>query len=102
MNTLALFASMDPMAQAQAEFAQNSAQSWMNGDSVVAAFGAVVIALLFVTWAVFVRKPNRTVAITPEEAAASLIGNKAGRRRKQHRYPTLAERGGLPPVKSKN
>ncbi|MFN7140924.1 MAG: hypothetical protein ACK4UN_16450 [Limisphaerales bacterium] len=69
------------------------------GNVLVLTFAALLVIIAVCAWAMFFRKPQRTVSVTPEEAAASL-GRSGRRRRIKQRYPTLAETGGLPPLKS--
>lgn len=86
------------------------------GDS--SQLAPILAAVLFVVfgmivWAVFIRKPKRAPVrgriITPEEAARHLrsrhgSSQEGGRRRRRRRAgrsrnPTLAETGGLPPIR---
>ncbi len=96
-----LFANYDPALQIQPDLSSRSNVDWA-GDPIVLAFAASIVVLLVVAWAVFVRKPQRSIGLTPEEAAASIGSGKGSRRKSRHRYPTLAESGGLPPVKTKS
>ena len=77
-------------------------------DALLVATAAVVATLAILLWAVFVRKrrdrPSYQIP-TPKSdqqpPAATAKRRKWRRRRKDHRprNPTLAETGGLPPVK---
>lgn len=81
--------------------------------TVLGAVGAIVVG--FLIWALFIRKrpdgvegwgPSRSKYRAPTEAAQSSGGEehrrRHRRRRREHRpmNPTLAETGGLPPVRS--
>lgn len=80
------------------------------GPDSTGAYALVLMAvlgvlLLVVVWAVFVRKPGRTrrrergrltSAPLPSEKGGS---SRRRRRRRERRNPTLAETGGLPPLR---
>jgi hypothetical protein len=80
------------------------------GPDSTGAYALVLMAvlgvlLLFVVWAVFIRKPGRgrrrergrlTSAAPPAEPGGK---SRRRRRRSERRNPTLAETGGLPPLR---
>lgn len=75
------------------------------GNFAVILLVVLVVALGFVVWAVFLRKtPGRrergTLQDAPEDDSSRRGGRRRRRRRQQRgRNPTLAEVGGLPPVR---
>lgn len=99
MNPLMIMASMDPLQHLPGALPEKGGSGLLAGNLVVLVFAALVVVIFVAAWAMFVRKPQRPIGLTPEEAAAAL--GKSGRKRKlKQRYPTLAETGGLPPTRS--
>ena len=80
-------------------------------DGLVVAGALLAVTLIVTTWAVFIRKRKRRASrhaddykrapIESSSSAAGSKGRKWRRRRREHRprNPTLAETGGLPPVR---
>ncbi|MBA4147207.1 MAG: hypothetical protein H0X66_03765 [Verrucomicrobia bacterium] len=94
-----LIASMDPLQNLPGAVPETGGAELLGGNLLVLIFAVLVVVIFVAAWAMFIRKPRRTASITPEEAAASL--GRTGRKRKmKQRYPSLAETGGLPPIKS--
>jgi hypothetical protein len=84
------------------------------GPESMGAFAMVLVAivsvvLMVVVWAVFIRKPSRgrrrergrLTSEAPAKPRDDAQGQRRHRRRrsKDHRNPTLAETGGLPPLR---
>src|SRR5688500_9909777 len=94
-----ILASMDPLQNLPGASPQAGGADLLSGNLLVLIFAAVVVVTLVAGWAMFFRKPQRTVGLTPEEAAAS-IGRSGRKRKYKQRYPSLSQTGGLPPAKS--
>jgi hypothetical protein len=74
---------------------------------------AAIVGALAVFWAVFIRKPEKDGSrryVYPSSRGPSSSGSdrssfpekKRRRRRRRRRHPTLAETGGLPPIRSES
>lgn len=94
-----ILASMDPLQNLPGATPQTGGADILSGNLLVLIFAALIVVTLVAAWAMFIRKPQRTVGLTPEEAAAS-IGRNGRKRKYKQRYPSLSQTGGLPPAKS--
>ena len=117
-HTLLAAVDFDPIAGLNGSTTSSSSSMTMR-DTLIIVGAALVIGLLFVIWAVYIRKPGGSKRSEPSNWSAKSksddddedddSGESGGRRRKKRkklrrehrpRNPTLSETGGLPPMRS--